>query len=144
VGDGRLTAVELRDRLLKGAKSTGGGTAPGGLSHVPRLADEHYANEGYGTYRARVRQDDDLWLAELSDFVGPLLGTKAALARPADEAAWFVVDSWCRQHVFGEWSGGAWKHGRPLPAADPAAAPVRTAYASACKGLVKVPATPRP
>jgi hypothetical protein len=145
VGDGRLTAVELRDRLLKGAVSAGGGTAPGGLSNVPRVADEHYANEGFGTYYARLKQDDSRWLAEFDRFFGPVVGSRAALARPADEAAWFRVDSWCRQHVFGSWSGGYYKEGRDtLPAPDPAAAPVRTAYAAACNGLVKLPATPRP
>lgn len=145
VGDGTLTAVELRDRLLKGAKSTGGGTAPGGLTALPRVADEHYANEGFGTYYARLKQDDALWLAEFDRFFGPVVGTRAALPRPADEAAWFVVDSWCRQHVFGSWSGGYFRQGRTaLPGPDPAAAPVRTAYAVACNGLTKVPATPRP
>ena len=145
VGDGRLTAVELRDRLLKGAKSTGGGAAPGGLTSLPRLADEHYANEGFGTYYARLKQDDERWLAEFDRFFGPVVGTRAALARPADEAAWFLVDSWCRQHVFGSWSGGYYRDGRTtLPAPDPQAAPLRTAYAAACNGLTALPATPRP
>ncbi len=145
VGDGKLTAVELRDRLLKGAKSTGGGTAPGGFSNVPRLADEHYANEGFGTYYARLKADDDLWLAEFDRFFGPVIGTRAALARPKDEAAWFLVDSWCRQRIFGTWSGGYYLTGRStLPSPDPAAAPVRTGYATACNALVKLPATPRP
>ena len=144
VGDGRLTAVELRDRLFKGAKSTGGGTAPGGLAPQGRLADEHWANEGFGTYYARLKQDDAAWLAELDRFVGPLLGTRVPLARPADEKAWFLVDSWCRQHVFGTWSGGYYHEGHDtLPAPDPAA-PVRTAYAGACNGLTKLPSTPRP
>jgi hypothetical protein len=145
VGDGRLTAVELRNRLLLGAKSTGGGTAPAGLAAQPRVADEHWANEGYGTYYARLKQDDAAWLQEQGQFTGPLLGTRAALARPAGEKAWFLVDSWCRQHVFGSWNGGTYKEGRDtLPAPDPAAAPVRTAYAVACNALVKLPATPRP
>jgi hypothetical protein len=143
VGDGRLTAVELRDRLLKGAVSSKGGIAPGGLVGVDSPADLHWANEGYGTYRARLRQDDEQWLTELSNFTGPLLGTKAALARPADEAKWFVVDSWCRQHVFGSWSGGAWKSGQPLPAPE-TSAPTRAALQAACNGLVTLPSTPRP
>jgi len=145
VGDGRLTAVELRDRLLKGAKSTGGGTAPGGLAPLPRLADEHWANEGHGTYYARLRRDDAQWLAEFDRFFGPVVGSRAAMPRPAGEKEWFLVDSWCRQHVFGSWKGGYYRDGvSQLPAPDPAAAPVRTAYALACNGLVKLPATPRP
>ena len=145
VGDGRLTAVELRDRLLKGAKSAGGGTSPGGLAPLDRIADEHYANEGFGTYYARLRADDQMWLAEFDRFFGPVVGTRAALVRPADEKAWFLVDSWCRQHVFGTWSGGYYRDGRDtLPAPDPLAAPVRTAYSVACNALTKLPATPRP
>ncbi len=145
VGDGKLTAVELRDRLLKGAVSTGGGTSPGAINHVGRLADEHYAGEGHGTYSARLKRDDDRWLAEFDAFFGPVVGTRAALKRPADEAAWFLVDSWCRQHIFGSWNGGYFKEGKDtLPAADPQKAPVRTAYALACNGLTKLPGTPRP
>ena len=145
VGDGRLTAVELRNRLLLGAKSTGGGTAPAGLAAQPRVADEHWANEGYGTYKARIKQDDDLWLEEFDAFFGPVVGTRKAMTRPADEKAWFVVDSWCRQHIFGSWSGGYYRDGRDtLPSPDPVAAPVRTAYATSCNALMPVPSTPRP
>ena len=74
----------------------------------------------------------------------PLIGAAPALTRPADEAAWFVVDSWCRQHIFGAWSGGYYKDGKtPLPAPD-AAAPTRSALTAACNGLTKLPSTPRP
>lgn len=149
IGDGRLTAVELRDRLMKGAVSTGKGSDPsvfvtGGGVEARRLADEHWANEGHGTYFARLKQDDALWRAEFDRFYGPLAGTRAALTRPAGEKEWFLVDSWCRQHIFGAWKGGYWKSGAPLPAADPAAAPVRSAYQVGCNALAKLPATPRP
>jgi len=151
IGDGRLTAVELRDRLLKGAKSTGLGMDPtgpissSGALALPRIADEHWAGEGHGTYFARLKQDDEMWLKEFDQFYGPLVGTRAALTRPADEAAWFAVDSWCRQHVFGTWSGGYYKSGRTvLPAPDPSGAPVRTALAAGCEALMPVPGTPRP
>jgi hypothetical protein len=74
-----------------------------------------------------------------------VVGTRAAMTRPPDEKAWFVVDSWCRQHIFGSWSGGYYRDGRDtLPSPDPVAAPVRTAYAVGCNALVPVPSTPRP
>jgi hypothetical protein len=145
LGDGTLTAVELRDRLMKGAVSSGGGSTPAGVSSVPRIADEHYAAEGHGTYYARLKADDILWQKEFGAFYGPLAGTAPALKRPADEEAWFVVDSWCRQHIFGSWSGGYYKEGKTtLPAPDPVAAPTRTALQVACNGLTKLPGTPRP
>jgi hypothetical protein len=144
LGDGKLTAVELRDRLFKGAVSSGGGSTPAGFGSVPRLADEHYAAEGYGTYYARLKQDDALWLTEFAKFYDPLVGTAPVLKRPADEAAWFVVDSWCRQHIFGSWSGGYYKDGKTaLPSPDPSA-PTRTALQIACNGLTELPSTPRP
>ncbi|MDT7570420.1 MAG: serine protease [Actinomycetota bacterium] len=144
LGDGKLTAVELRDRLFKGAVSSGGGSTPAGVGAVPRVADEHYAAEGYGTYYARLKMDDSLWLAEFARFYDPLVGTAPTLKRPADEAAWFVVDSWCRQHIFGSWSGGYYKDGKTaLPGPD-ASAPTRTALQVACNGLTELPSTPRP
>ncbi len=143
VGDGKLTAVELRDRLLKGAKSTGGGTSPGGITHAPRVADEHFANEGHGTYYARLKRDDDAWLAEFNQFYGPVVGTRAALVRPAGEASWFKVDSFCRQNIFGSWNGGYHKANGDVPGVD-RDAPVRVAYLAACRGLTKLPGTPRP
>jgi len=145
VRDGRLTAVELRDRLFKGAVSTGGGTSPSGLTTVPRAADEHYAAEGHGTYYARLKQDDEAWLAEFERFFGPVVGRAPAVARPADEEDWFRVDSWCRQHIFGGWSGGYWKDDATTPRPGPSAgAPTRTALAIACNALTKLPSTPRP
>lgn len=145
VGDGRLTAVELRDRLMKGAVSSGGGSNVATAATAPRAADEHYAAEGHGTYYARLRQDDAEWLTEFDRFFRPVLGTAPALKRPADEAAWFLVDSWCRQHIFGSWSGGYFKVGKSaLPALDPAKAPTRAALQASCNGLRPVPATPRP
>lgn len=145
VGDGALTAVELRDRLLKGAVSTGGGSTPAGVGSVPRVADEHYAAEGHGTYKARLKQDTALWLAEFDRFYLPIVGEAPVVKRPADEADWFLVDSWCRQRIFGSWSGGYYKDGKtPLPGPNPAAAPTRTALQVACNGLTKLPSTPRP
>ena len=145
VGDGRLTAVELRDRLLKGAVSNNGGSSPAGAATAPRAADEHYAAEGHGTYYARLRQDDALWLEEFNRFYRPLVGSAPALKRPADEEAWFRVDSWCRQHIFGSWSGGYYKDAKTTPLPSPAAgAPTRTALQVACNGLRPVPGTPRP
>jgi hypothetical protein len=133
IGDGRLLATELRARLFQGATHTGKGfSSPVGIAALPTSpADSAYATEGYGYLLGRLKGDEQ-WAADFAHVAGPLLGTAAALKRPADEAAWFVVDSWCRQHIWGEWSGGSY-HGT-LPADDPLA-PSRSAYHESCQGL---------
>jgi hypothetical protein len=133
IGDGRLLATELRARLFQGATHTGKGfSSPVGVNAVPTApADSAYASEGYGYLLGRLKGDEQ-WAADFGRVAGPLLGLAAAPKRPADEAAWFVVDSWCRQHIWGEWSGGSYRG--TLPPDDPAA-PARSAYHESCQGL---------
>ena len=61
--------------------------------------------------------------------------------RPPGEAEWFAVDSWCRQHIWGSWNGGAYVSAAktPLPAPDPNT-PSRNAYHAGCNALTKPPA----
>jgi hypothetical protein len=137
---GGLTATELRFRLLQSATSTGKGFTDGAVGAAPgeRVADTYYAAEGHGTYAARLR-GTKAWLAEFDRLWGPLTGRTAAPKRPAGEREWFVVDSWCRQHIWGEWTGGYY-HGSstPLPANDPQW-PTRTAYRNGCEGMTAPP-----
>jgi hypothetical protein len=144
LGDGRLTATELRARLLLSAPHRTTGHAPGGETNQPFKADERYAAEGHGTYLARVKGDDAEWLAEFDLIRKPLFGLAIPAPRPEDEKAWFLVDSWCRQHIWGAWTGGYYVAGKsPLPA-DDAAHPTRAAYRNGCQGLVRPPAYPEP
>lgn len=133
IGDGRLLATELRQRLFLGATHTEKGfSSPVGVTALPTApADSAYAAEGYGYLLGRLKGDEQ-WAADFNRVAGPLLGRAAAQKRPADEAAWFVVDSWCRQHIWGEWSGGAYRG--TLPADDPAA-PARSSYRESCQAL---------
>jgi hypothetical protein len=162
LGDGVLTRRELQDRLFAGAKPTTGGyagrrTVPGsvlGLVPVPApvggypvpfvttppVADTRRLSEGYGTYRARL-DGTAKWLAEFDTrFWGVLGGTRPAPARPAGDTEWFRVDSWCRQHIWGSWGGGAYVDATrtPLPLPDPAT-PSRNAYQVGCNALTKPP-----
>ncbi|HEX8003334.1 MAG TPA: S8/S53 family peptidase [Mycobacteriales bacterium] len=163
LGDGVLTRKELETRLFQGATPTPGGfagrrkvpssvlglvpvPAPVGGAPIPFLttppvADTRRLSEGYGTYRARL-DGTAKWLAEFdSRFFGPLTGAKAAPGRPAGDVEWFRVDSWCRQHIWGEWTGGAYVNdtATPLPAPDPAT-PTRNAYQNGCRGMTRPPA----
>jgi hypothetical protein len=135
---GGLTATELRFRLLQSAVSTGKGytDGPTGTAQGPRAADTYYAAEGHGTYAARLR-GDKAWLAEFDRLWKPLAGLAAPPKRPAGEKEWFTVDSWCRQHIWGEWTGGYF-HGGALPADDPAW-PTRSALHQACAGMTAPP-----
>ncbi|HVE98202.1 MAG TPA: S8/S53 family peptidase [Mycobacteriales bacterium] len=139
--DGVLTAHELRTRLFQGATpSPGGFTDPlTGVGSVPQTADERYFSEGHGTYRAKVKSPEE-WLAEFNSRLwGPLSGTAAAPPRPADERDWMVVDSWCRQKIWGAWGGGYYLDGKTkLPERSPTA-PGRSAYRDACERMSRPP-----
>jgi hypothetical protein len=137
---GGLTATELRFRLLQSAVSTGKGYTDGllGATTSPRAADTYFAAEGHGTYAARLHGDGP-WQQEFARLWGPLTGTSAAPKRPAGERDWFLVDSWCRQHIWGEWTGGYYRGtATPLPANDPAW-PTRTALRNGCEGATAPP-----
>jgi hypothetical protein len=139
IGDGELTATELRFGLLHAAVRTPQGITPTGLVApqvmYPAFAEGELLSEGHGTFFGRVRGDgpgDQQLAEELARVVGPLAGTQAPLQRTADERDWMLVDSWCRQQVHGSWEGGYYVEGSStLPAASPAW-PIRTALLETC------------
>ena len=141
LGDGKLTATELRLRLLQGATPTVGGFTDGlGAGAVtPPVADARWASEGHGTYRGKL---EDTWNSIFATRVmGPMLGRTAAPERPAGETDWFRVDSACRQHIWGEWNGGFYQDEKttPQPAPNPVAWPTRTLIQEACPFLMPPP-----
>ena len=165
IGDGVLTRRELQARLFEGATPTKGGFAgrrsvPGsvlGLQPIPppvggapvpfvttpAIADERMASEGYGTYRARL-DGTAKWRAEFDSRLWDVLrGVRPAPKRPAEEQAWFRVDSQCRQHIWGEWKQGAYLDAQktPLPTPDPVRWPTRTVIQLGCQALVAPPAS---
>ena len=145
LGDGVLTAAELRKRLFHAAIPTDGGFQDGvaGAAKTPAVADTRWAAEGHGTFRGNLDRANGP-AGDVRRVVGPALGIAAPLKRPAGEVEWFRVDSWCRQHIWGSWSGGYYTSDKatPLPSADPAAWPTRTAIQEACPGLMPPPRRP--
>lgn len=137
LGDGKLTATELRNRLLHGATPTEGGFTDGlaGVVETPAIADTRFASEGHGTYRGLLDEDWDSRFA--TRVMGPMLGRTAAPERPAGEVEWFRVDSACRQHIWGEWTGGYYKNEEttPQPAPDLVGWPTRTVIQESCPFL---------
>jgi hypothetical protein len=139
LADGKLTAVELRNRLLLAASPTKHGYTDGqlGVADTPAPADTRFASEGYGTFKGHLKGAYD---AEMARLMAPLLGRAPTQTRPADEVAWFRVDSWCRQHIWGAWTGGTFLNfdRTPLPAVSPAW-PTRTAIQEGCNGMTQPP-----
>jgi hypothetical protein len=143
LGDGRLTVTELRNRLLLSAPHRTTGHAPAGAAPQAFKADERYAAEGHGTYLARQKADEVIWAKEFDLILKPLFGTGSAPQRPEDERDWMIVDSWCRQHIWGAWDGGYYVEGKTaLPGDDPDGHPTRTSYKNSCAGLTRPPKVP--
>ena len=132
LGDGYLTAAELRTRLLHGAIHTAAGmTTYAGVAHSPSIGEDEFMNEGHGTYFAR-ETGIEKWLEEFDRILGPLEGRAPALERPAGEREWMIVDSYCRQHLWGAWGGGYFVEGETdLPGTDPRY-PLRSAIEEGC------------
>ncbi|MGH2694280.1 MAG: S8/S53 family peptidase [Actinomycetota bacterium] len=118
--DGVLTAEELRTRLLHGAVHTSAGmTTPLG-GELPPVGEDELLNEGHGTYFARETGKWSAYMKEFGRVVGPMTGDRKTLKRPDGEHEWMVVDSYCRQHLWGTWTGGYYVPGKTeLPGSDP-------------------------
>jgi Subtilase family len=131
--DGKLTAPELRRRLFEGAVHTEAGTTdPLGTVGAPVVGEEEFMAEGYGSYFGRETGDIADWLAEFERILAPLEGRAKPLKRPEGEREWMVVDSFCRQHLWGAWTGGAYVEGKTeLPGSDPEW-PVRSQIEQTC------------
>ncbi|HVF05570.1 MAG TPA: S8/S53 family peptidase [Frankiaceae bacterium] len=142
LGDGKLTAAELRTRLLHGALHRTDSHAPAGDAPQKFASDERYLVEGHGTYLARVAQDDAAWLKEFDQVRKPLFGLATPMSRPEDERDWFIVDSWCRQKIWGAWKGGYYVEGKTKMPADDSSRPTRTSYRGACTGMQRPPNVP--
>jgi hypothetical protein len=142
--DGLLTQVELREALFDTAEHTDVGYDPIGLvGGEPALPitdpESEFVTEGHGSLFGRVH-GDEAWLQETEDTAALVLGLREPTGMLDGEAEWFVVDSFCRQTIWGTWSGGHWSEGGPLPGPDPMW-PMRTALEQTCPFLTPIPGT---
>ena len=136
LGDGRLTASELRTRFFHAAIPTGEGTTSLlGVGAVPNTTgEEELLSQGHGAFFGRESADRSKWLTEFDRIVAPMEGRAKPLARPEGEREWMTVDSYCRQEMWGAWKGGYYVDGRSeLPGPDPRW-PIRSGYEQTCPG----------
>ena len=131
LGDGVLTAAELRTRLFEGAIHTASGMTPGGVGAVPPLGEDEFLNEGHGTYLGLL-DGPKLLLEEIARIVDPMLGRAKTLERPDGEKDWMIVDSFCRQHLWGSWKGGYFVDGKTELPGTSESWPIRSTIETAC------------
>lgn len=139
LGDGVLTAAELRGRLFHGALHTDSGVTPAGYGSAPPIGEEEFLNEGHGSYFGRETGRTEDWLKEFERIIAPLEGRAKTIDRPDGELEWMIVDSFCRQHIWGAWRGGYYIEGKTkMPGPDPAW-PTRSSIESSCPYLQPPP-----
>lgn len=135
LGDGQLTVEELRRRLFLGALHTKAGMTPGGVGSLPPIGEDEFLNEGHGSYFARETGKVKDWLKEFERIIAPMEGRAKELKRPKGEREWMVVDSFCRQHIWGSWDDGYFVKGKTkLPGPDERY-PVRSLIEETCPHL---------
>jgi hypothetical protein len=134
LGDGVLTAAELRTRFFHGAVHTPVGLELGltGGPAAPAVGEDEFLGEGHGTYYGKK---NGALATELERVMGPLEGRAAAPARPSGEREWMIVDSYCRQELWGDWGDGYFVRGTTtLPGPTPPG-PIRFALEQGCPQL---------
>lgn len=136
--DGALTVHELREALFRAAEYSDTGWNVGGLGGITTLPgtesvpELEYLAEGHGNYRGRI-DGEDSYEAEIERVYGWLDGSWYA-EQDADQKAWMIAKSVCRQGVWGAWDYGYATQGE-APAPDPTW-PMRTFFTTACVPVI--------
>ncbi|MDO9453039.1 MAG: S8/S53 family peptidase [Stagnimonas sp.] len=136
LADGQLTVHELTAALFRSAQYTVTGTNIGssllGLYvEIPMSANQkelEFLAEGHGSLFGKLKGDEN-YEAELARITGFATGEWFA-EQDADQKAWMIADSICRQAAWGSWEHG-YTAGNEAPALSPTW-PVRTYLAEAC------------
>lgn len=124
LGDGILTRRELEDAVYASV-----------LPSEPAVAADTtwpsspyaYYYQGHGYLGGRI-DGAAAYQAEWTRIADHLIGEVAAHTRPAGETNWFVIDSKCRQHLWGTWNAGLYTGTEPTldPVEDPIAVQIDT------------------
>lgn len=133
LGDGKLTVKEMRMRLFHSAvHSEVGATDPLGVTSAPVVGEEEFLAEGHGSYYGLETGKWSDYMKEFARLIRPMLGTATGPKRPDGEREWMIVDSYCRQHLWGGWRGGYYVDGKTkLPGDDPSY-PLRSSIERGC------------
>jgi hypothetical protein len=134
LGDGALTAVELRERYFLGAVHTPTGMNVGGVGGAPVIGEDEFLNEGHGTYFGKLN-GDGAYRAELASILDPMMGLAAPLVRPDGEREWMIVDSFCRQEIWGDWAQGYFLRDTTALPGQNQSWPLRSAIETVCPEL---------
>ncbi|MEK6975569.1 MAG: S8/S53 family peptidase [Candidatus Thermoplasmatota archaeon] len=119
LSDGQLTVHEMREALFRSATYTEQGWDVGGATGpIPGTTgpEATFLAEGHGSYWGRLL-GDERYGDELARIEGFAAGAWHE-DQPAEQAAWFVADSLCRQGGWGAWEHGYAQSGVPAPARD--------------------------
>ena len=134
LGDGILTRDEFITRFFEGAIHTDAGTNVGGFGNVPPVGEEEFLAEGHGSYFGLLDGKATL-LEELGRILDPMFGRADTIERPDGEKEWMIVDSFCRQHLWGSWKRGYYVSGKTeLPGTSPTW-PLRSTIETACPNI---------
>ncbi|HVE91841.1 MAG TPA: S8/S53 family peptidase [Actinomycetota bacterium] len=130
LGDGVLTRAELQDLVFHNVLPDPGLNAAG-VASVQGVPHAYYY-QGHGAVLGRLRGSHD-WLEEAGRMIGASTGVAAPPQRPAGERNWFVVDSMCRQGIWGDWTGGYYTGS--APDMNPIDDPLATSFRAGCSAL---------
>lgn len=136
LGDGVLTRDELEDIVYHNVLPSPLGA---NTDTVWPSTPFNYYYQGHGVLSGRSKGAAE-YNAEWGQMVDNMLGVKASLPRPAGEENWMIVDSKCRQKIWGSWNGGYYDGSDPT--LDPAADPIAIGWNEACDQLPAKPFGP--
>lgn len=133
--DGQITVFELQRALFRAANYTGVGytayTVVGPNVAIPQtenVREMTFMGAGHGSLWGRMK-GADVYQSEVARIIGFVTGQWNA-EQDADQKAWFIADSLCRQAGWGAWEHGL-AQGESAPSPDPAW-PVRNWMVEAC------------